>query len=145
MCARPLADRKKTESPNFRMTKGDVAMLMMKASVEGVSMSELVRRSVEAYEPTPRSEICVECNREMSYSTTDWELPLEIGDQKHIIVITHVPVMKCVCGEVSYSLDVEISVNEFVDQLVLDALRHQKNVPEIMTIEELFKGGYAGN
>jgi len=54
MCARPLSSIKRTKSPNFRMTIGELAMLEMKASIEGVGMSECVRRSVEAYYPTPR-------------------------------------------------------------------------------------------
>ena len=130
---------KATESPNFHMTKGELAMLCMKASIEGVSMSECVRRSVEAYKPTPRPEICVECNCGMFPGTTDWEFPLELVERKHTLVITDVPVMRCECGEVSHNLDVEISVDELVDQLALNALRYQKEVPERMSIEELFK------
>ena len=145
MCARPLSDKKRTESPNFRMTKGELAMLGMKASIEGVGMSECVRRSVEAYKPTPRMEICVECNQHMFPDTTDWEFPLELVERKHTLVITDVPFMRCECGEVAHNLDVKINVDELVDQLALDALRYQKEVPERTSIEELFKEEYFGD
>ena len=144
MCARPLSDKTKTESAIFRMTKGEVAMLTMKAIIEGVTKTEFIKRAVEAYIPTPRTEICVECNRVMVFATTSWELPLDLSGRKHTLTITDVPIMKCDCGETSHNLDVEISVEELVDQLALDVLRYQKAIPERMTIEELFKEEYLG-
>jgi len=120
-------------------------MIQMKASIEGVGKSEVIRRAVEAYKPTPQTEICGNCSQVMSPSTTNWEFPLELVDRKHTLVITDVPVMKCNCGEVSHSLDFEISVDELVDQLAKDALRYQKEVPERMSIEELLREEYLGN
>lgn len=83
-------------------------------------------------------ETCVECQQTMSPDTINWEFPLELPDRKHTLVITDVPVMRCACGEVSYNLDVEISVDALIDQLVKDTLRYQKEIPEKMSIEELF-------
>ena len=133
-----------TKSPNLRMTKGQLAMLGMKASIEGVGMSECVTRSVEAYKPTSRIRICVECKQNMFQGTANWEFPLQLVELKHTLVITNVPIMQCECGLVSHNLDVEISVDELVDQLVLDALRYQKEVPKRISIEELFKEKYLG-
>ncbi|HZK53970.1 MAG TPA: hypothetical protein VFC84_07250 [Desulfosporosinus sp.] len=113
-------------------------MLKMKASIEGVGMSECVTRSVEAYKPRPRVRICVECKQNMFPGTTDWEFPLQLVERKHTLVITNVPIMQCKCGLVSHNLDVEISVDELVDQLALDALRYQKELPKRISIQELF-------
>jgi hypothetical protein len=142
---RPLSDNKKSESPSYRMTKGELAMIELEASIEGVSASELVRRAVAAYKPTPRAEVCVECNKTMVPGTTEWELPLEVGDKKRMITIINVPVMKChECGDMSHGLDIEISVDKLIDQLIVDALKHHKEIPDKMSIEELFEENYLG-
>ncbi|MDR3584162.1 MAG: hypothetical protein P4L59_02420 [Desulfosporosinus sp.] len=106
-----------------------------KSEIFGTSMP---RRSVESYAPSPRTEVCVECNRVMAPSTTEWELPLDLCGRKHTLVITDVPIMKCECGETTHNLDLEIRVEELVDQLALNALRYQKDVPARMSIEEFF-------
>ena len=85
------------------------------------------------------AEVCVECNRAMLTSTTDWDLPLDLYGRKNTLVITDVPAMKCQCGEWTHNLDLLIRVEELSDRLILEAIRYQKDVPERLSIEELFK------
>jgi hypothetical protein len=144
MSARPVSDNKKTEMPNFRMTKGELAMLTMKASIEGVSMSELVRRAVEIYQTTPQPETCIDCGKPMFPYEHEKKIPLEIYDKEQTLVITGVPAMKCECGEITYDLDTACDIEELVDILVRDALRYNKVIPKSMTIVELFREEHLG-
>lgn len=144
MSARPASDKKRTEMPDFRMSKGEKALLQMKASIEGVSMSELVRRAVGVYRPTPQPETCIECGKPMVPSEYEKEIIIGLDGQEQTIVITGVPGMKCECGALNYDLDVACDIEELVDILAKDALRYNKKLPQKMTIEELFGEGYLG-
>lgn len=144
MSARPVSDKKRTETPNFRMTKGELAMLGMKASIEGVGKSELIRRAMEAYQPTPEPESCVECGMTMTPSKCQKEIPLDIMGNEKVLTITDIPAMRCECGNVTYDLDVGCDIEELVDIMVKDALRYNKEIPQRMTIEELFGEEYLG-
>lgn len=142
--ARPTSDRKRTEMPNFRMSKGESALLQMKASIEGISMSELVRRAVEAYRPIPKPETCIECGKTMVLSEYEKEIAIELDGEERTVVISGVPAMKCDCGEMIYDLDVACNIEELVDRLVNDALRYNKDIPHRISVEELFGEDYLG-
>jgi len=146
MNPRSLSDNKTTVSPTYLMRKGEYAMLVMKAGIAGVGISELIRLAVNKYSPYQKINTCHKCHKKMSSGRGRALYVLNIAGKQQEFILTHIPVQTCECSssEQTISLAERSNIKELIDLMVLDALKYQKEIPTKMSIEALFGEDYLG-
>lgn len=106
-------------------------MFDLKAGFLGGSTAVLIRKAVEAYQPTLQKNVC--CGEEMTVIHNTESFPYTYGNQECIFHVTDIPMWKCQqCGEVEEDVTLMAAVEESTDQVFESLLNSGDKIPEEM-------------
>ena len=130
-----------------KLSGGELLLLRLKAIQEGCNLSELTRKAIDAYQPTPRSKgnICMSCpgvkvSNEMRITVKNKEFELDVAGVKRKMVVKDIPCQECdECGNITTNLSLMVDIEDAIDRLFVESIKNENALPAEITIEDLVK------